>query len=405
MRVKGDLYVEIAVLEEEDMDAAARIWASAFNYGKRGAVSEWRDSAADNGRLTRLGMKDPDLKACLMILDFQVYFGEDVSIPTGGIGGVASRAEERGRGYAGKLLRGALEIMRGRKQALSLLFQFNWEFYRRLGWDWVGEQRSYSVPTRILRSSPETDYVRAAGLEDNVKIHGLYASYARRYRGPLVRDSRLWSTMLDNTDEHLTFTYLYEKDGLAEGYLTFRGGNENEISIREFVALTARAQSGLLGLLRRHEMKTKRFLWQAPCDDSLWLNGYDWEIETALKPVVQARIVDVPMALSSLKPQHLGNWANNSRNPSVVFAVDDDAAPWNTHTWKLDASTDAVHVEETREAPQLSMDIQALTQAMFGSPSLGALWRSGRIQVHDPTGLETLERLFTGPPVWLNNGF
>lgn len=397
--------METVVLEEEDMDAATRIWVSAFNYGKRGAVSEWRDAAADKSRLTRLGIKDPDLKACLMILDFQVYFGEDVSIPTGGIGGVASRAEERGRGYAGKLLRGALEIMRGRKQALSLLFPFNWEFYRRLGWDWVGEQRSYSVPTRTLRSSPESDHVRAAGMEDRAKIHGLYERYARRYRGPLVRDSHLWSKMLDDTDEHFAFTYLYEKDGLAEGYLTFRGGNENEMSIREFVALTSRAQSGLLGLLRRHDMKTKRFVWQAPCDDSLWLHGYDWEIETALKPVVQARIVDVPMALSSLKPHAPGSSLKNKQDGSVVFAVDDDAAPWNARTWKLDISGDAIHVEETRDTPQLRLDIQALTQSMFGSPSVRALQRAGRIQVFDPTALATLEGVFAGPPVWLNNGF
>ncbi len=306
--------MEIAVLAEDDMEAAFRIWASAFNQGSRASISGWREDLSRKTGHTALGIKAPGLMACLLIIDFEIYFGKSATVAMGGIAAVASLAEARGRGYAGALLRNALERMRDRGQAFSMLFPFSWDYYRRFGWDWIGEQRRYSVPTHILKPSPETEYVRAAGASDRSIIETLYTEYGRRYRGPILRDEALWNGILNDTDGHFNFTYLYEKDGVAEGYLCFRGGSEEETRVREFVALTSRARAGLLGLLRRHDMKIKRFTWTAPADDLFWADGYHKEIETKLTPVVQARIVDVVRALELWKP--VDTEARHSRQES-----------------------------------------------------------------------------------------
>src|SRR5262249_488389 len=146
-------------------------------------------------------------------------------------------------------------------------------------------------------------------------------------RGMLARNAKTWATLLDDSKKEFTYTYLYERDGRAEGYLTFRGGKEEETYIREFHCLTARAQRGLLGLLRRHEMQAETFRWRAPGDEPLWTHDYCWDIETRLLPVTMGRVVDVPGALQAWKP-------DPAERGAVTFAVQDECAPWNTGVWK-----------------------------------------------------------------------
>lgn len=392
--------MEIREISEDELQEAFLLSAQAFGQGGRDDdFAQNRRNDPDRLPSTSYGLWDAQgLQAKVSVIHYRQHFGPSCIFPMGGIGGVVSLPASRGRGYAGIMLRHALEKMRENGEFVSDLFPFSWEFYRRLGWAWVGQRNDYVVPTRILQSDKETEHVRAAVAADRPAIQECYVAWAGRYRGLVERDVKLWNRILNDSPKEYAYTFLYEPEGKVEGYLTFKGWKREETRLREFVALTPRAQRALLGLLRRHEMQVEAFAWSAPGDDSLWHQQYHWDIKTQTQPVTAARVVDVAAALSAWKPQR-------GASGKVVVRVQDDVAAWNTGTWLADFSEGVTTVQAVDAEPEVSMDIQALSQAYHGTPSLANLRSAGRMEVHAEAGYEALGRLLDGPPMWMNDSF
>ena len=388
--------MEIRILTDDDRVDAFYLSSQAFMHGNRDM--SWinnpnRDTTVAYGIWDEAG-----LQAKVVVVSYRVHLGAEVVVPMGGIAGVACLPASRGRGYAGAGLRHALAQMREAGQVISTLFPFSWDYYRRFGWEWVGTNRCYAVPTRIFKPHSETEHARAATPEDRPRILAAYTEFASRYRGLLARDDRQWNRILDDTEQRHTYTYVYEQQGRIEGYLTYRGGEKKETELREFIALTPRAQAALLGLLRRHEMQVEKFTWSAPPDDGLWSQFYHWDIETKLEPCTQGRVVDVAGALQAWKP-------STSAHGHFTLGMQDENAPWNTGTWQVEFEGGQVSVEPTQQEPQVSLDIQALSQAYFGTPTVDELRRNDRLQVHKEAGYTALRDLLAGPPMWMNDSF
>ena len=382
------------------MDRAFYLSSQAFRHGERddNRVQNW---LKDPNRTpdTGYGVYDEGgMQSKVVVQHYKQHFGPDVVIPMGGIAGVASLPASRGKGYAGTCLKYVLERMRDDGEVISALFPFSWQFYRNLGWEWVGIERSYKVTTRALKSDPETENVRAATPADRPAIAACYTEFAGRYRGAMARREQEWNRILDDNEKQYTYTYLYEKEGRVMGYLTYRGGKREETRIREFVSLTPQAQRALLGLLRRHEMQIEKFAWNAPSDDTLWSQLMHWDLETKLEPNTMSRIVDVPGAFAYCRPVP-------ASSGTVIFALKDDCAPWNTGTWRITFEGGKTQAERTNSAPQLELDIQALSQAYHGTPTLDTLRAAERLTIHDEAGFTTLKQLLDGPPMWMSDSF
>jgi predicted acetyltransferase len=288
-----------------------------------------------------------------------------------------------------------LEHMRDAGQVLATTAPANFDYYRRLGWDWTCVTRQYRATTRVLPVDPETDKVRAATKADQPGIETMYARFAEGYRGMSARDSVEWDMVLDSSKEHASYVYLYEGDEGIEGYLVVCGGNADETSLPEFLAITPRAQRALLGLLHRLHMQTKVFVWDAPEDDGLWSNCMHREIETTLRPVIQCRVVDVAAALGALRPAE-------SIRESFTMEIHDPLSSWNVGVWRVEVEGGTVSARLTQEKAHIRMDIQALSQAFFGSLSVAALRKRERIEVRGEPAFQALARLLDGPPMWAN---
>lgn len=392
--------MEIRIVEDSDMQDAYYLSSQAFRRGERDdnyAVNRLKD--ANRTVTTTFGVYDSaGLQAKVVVIQYQQIFSTQFVAPMGGIGGVACLPASRGKGYAGVCLKHSLQYMRETGQYLSTLYPFAWEFYRRLGWEWVGNQRVYSIPTRLMTAIPETESVRQALKDDRAAIAAIYSEYASRYRGMALRDDRMWNRLLDDEGGRYSYTYLYESTTGAEGYVTFQLGGKDSTHIEEFIATTPRAQRALLGLLKRHEMQVSTFKWSAPNNDMLWSNLYHGDIETRIEPVVQARIVDVVPALSALKPPP-------EVSGEVVLSIKDETAPWNIGGFRVTVQSGHVQVTPAAAEPGVALDIQALTQAYYGVPDLDAVRSAGRLRVHNEVGYQLLNSLLAGPTMWLNDHF
>lgn len=390
--------MEIRVLNEEEQKQASYIWSMAFSHGAYGKHEEDITSDPQWGGTYTCGVFDEEgLQAVVVVNDYRIYLGSEVIVPMGGIGGVASLPASRGKGYAGKCLQFSIEKMRETGHITSMLYPFSWDYYRRFGWEWVGTARKYKVQTSALKGDPETEKVRQATEADYPAIYDLYETFAKRYRGCMARSQQGWN-VLKHRKHQYRVPYIYEHEGRLEGYLIYQGGKEEETELREFIAVTGRAQRGLLGLLRRHDMQTKAFTWSAPYDDSLWSQQMHWDHSTTLEAAPMGRVVDVVKATEAWHP------APNLRG-SVVFELHDSHAPWNTGTWCAEFEGGVVEIKPSQETPQLSLDIQAFSQVYFGTPTIDSIRFADRIHVHEESGYRAFSDLFRGPLMWINDGF
>lgn len=389
--------MEIRRLVEEEFEEADYLWLQSFERGCLGSLSgldRYRDGFEH--RIDRFGLwDDAGMQATLQMYATRWQFDPEVILPTSYISSISCAPAKRGREYGKACLRRALEHMRAAGQVLSTLCPFEFAYYREFGWEWVNIRRFYRVPSQALRVVPETDRVRPAGKQDWKGIEDSYRRIGSRYRGMAIRDEAEWNLILGDSKSHLSYVYVYEGEGGIEGYLVLRGGGSDETYLPEFITETVQARRALLGLLSRLHMQGKAFTWSAPEDDGLWSEVFHRDMQTTLGTSLQGRVVDVAAALSALKPA-------TGLEGEFVLRLNDPFAEWNEGTWKASFADRAVTVQPTTEAAQLSMDIQAFSQAFFGALPATALRDRQRMEVESETGFVALRALLDGPPLWSN---
>ncbi|MES2459219.1 MAG: GNAT family N-acetyltransferase, partial [Armatimonadota bacterium] len=206
--------MELRSLTPEDRPGQDRLMSEAFSAGRRPApISEEPGQKDSESQPPVLGVFEGSrLVASLTIQELHLFWGSDI-VPLGGIAGVACAADQRGRGHVGRLLKESLRTMRDAGQYLSGLFPFSVAFYRRYGWDWVGEKRTFTVPTAAIVAYPEGKHLRAYEGPDALDIvRPLYESFARRHRGMTTRtgpEPDFWEQALKHRDNRTTYVQVY----------------------------------------------------------------------------------------------------------------------------------------------------------------------------------------------------
>ncbi len=377
--------MELRDLEPGDVLAHRRLMNHAFGQGR--IPDEPKEDDAPPQGIIGL-FEGTELRAALSIRDFSVVWGAAGPRAMGGIAGVATWAEARGRGLVDRLLKESLVRMREAGQNLSALYPFAWAFYQKFGWEWVGERASITLPLRELPKS-RTDVKLLDGDEARTLVQGVYERYTAGHHGPLTASSRDWNGRLSHSENKQTYVYAAGDDG----YLLWRYNDDNSPGdIREMLAVTPEAQSALLGVLRDLGVQRKTARWgNAPSDQTVLCHLANWEVKREVEPVFAARVVDVLSALSGLPVSVEGR---------VCFSVTDEAAPWNVGVFTLEASGGTTVCTRSMDSPQLALDIRALSQAVWGHPSLTVLRRAGRVQVSDDHGFALLAEVLTPATVW-----
>ncbi len=388
--------LEFRPITADDIEQWQRI--ASFSYERGAPVTVTPEHFGQPDRY-RIGAYDGGkLRACLGINDYQMFFGRDRR-PCGGVAGVMSEPASRGRGYAGGLMRRSLEVMREDGKYLSSLWPFSFAYYRQFGWEWTGFNRYYKLPIRALWSDKEADYMEPLYEPQADLLNPLYEAQATRYNGPLVRSPGRWPAHLRARDGREPMVYLYRRDGAPEGYAILRFiKNSDTLRVEDFVALSRRAYLGMLGLVHRHEMQGQDVELQVPPDDPLWSFIRSYDVETKEVSAGMARVVDVTAALQELEPPAEVRGA-------AVFALQDETAPWNSGTWRVTAEDGMVTLAPCRDEPGIALDIQALTQAYWGTPSLETLRAWERISVSREADFQLLHALLPSRLVWLADDF
>ncbi len=393
--------IEIRELTSEDRHRHRELMEQAFGKGR--VVPPPAPDAPPVEMHGTWGLfEEGKLRAGLGINSYTVHWGLDKTLAMGGIGGVATFVDARGKGFVEQLVRRSLEAMRDSGQTISSLFPFAWGFYRKLGWDWVGERHQMKLPLQEIKAHPEgAKVVCLTGIEARPRLEAGYATFAKRYQGVFTTESHHWHGKLGHHDNRTTYVYLYEPTG---EYFCWRyDAHGDDGQCHDFVVFTPEGHAALLSILHYLGTQCKMARVNVPVDQPLWSYVYHWDLHTEARPVCMGRVVDFAAALKqmSLPP--------DIPNGSVTLHLTDNQAPWNAGVWNItveDGNLECSALIGGTADADIATDIQTISQAFWGTPSLNQLRRNaGRVQVQDEAAFQWFCKILPGASVFMLDDF
>lgn len=362
--------MQIRPARENEIQEVAELWCDSFP-GER--------SVEDRAAMLRTGGRYGGLETVLVADDRSGAAGAckalrfdqhvtGVAMPMMGLAAVAVKPSRRRHGVAGRLCAEALRAAAARGDVISALYPFKPDYYRRMGWELVGELHDYRYRTAALPAYDEAARVREArGPEDADAIAASYARAAGVGHGPLVRDRRIWIYRLaglslgerpldveadwDVGAHPLRRALIYEdEDGVARAYALVRyarapSPEESLLEVRELVAETEPAYRGLLGHLRaqadqwpwsRHFARPAEHLGDRLDDPRPPRFRRARSLYFPIARIIRGpmlRVVDVPAAV------RLRRWFDGSdAGPTTVtmrIEIHDDELPENRGPWRV----------------------------------------------------------------------
>ena len=187
-------------------------------------------------------------------------------------------------------------------------------------------------------------------------------------------------------------------DGEPAGYALYavtddwdEEGPKGEIRVRELMAATPEARAGLWRYLLGLDLMRSLTWWLAPDQDPLphLLRNADAVSTRIGSHGLWVRLVDAPAALTARA---------YSAPFSLVLEIGDPLCPWNAGRFRLEAEDGGATCEPTGDAPDLTLEIEALGAAYLGGTPLDALAGAGRVQERTPGALRTASAAFRGFP-------
>jgi predicted acetyltransferase len=315
---------EIGAARPEELDAMLRLMCEAFAVPFAPAREAfYADPCFDieNKRVLRANGR---VVSCLTIVEARCWLGAGVA-RLGGIAGVATLPSQRRRGYAGRLLTETVRELDARGYALSALFPYAYDYYRRFGWELAGVEHRCLIAPQRLPAFPEARRVRLFRPEDRPSLERLYDDAARGRTLHCLRDGKRWSYLLSGIKHRVVYA---PGARTVEGYLLYehrRRGEEGAGSIApgvtfppilrvlEMRAATPAARRGLLGYLAAQSYAGSIEYAAAPEDllemgllDAIHAgSGGETLANVEIVPAVMARVVRLARVAESLRP----NWS------------------------------------------------------------------------------------------------
>ena len=377
--------MEVRKYNEGDRAALARLGALAFGAG----ASYWEDYY-DPEKSPRLDLdlvyvveEGGEARATAAVLPMEIFV-DGRARPLGGVAAVAAHPAYRRRGYAGELMRAALDGMHERGMHLSMLDPFSHSFYRAYGYELATEAVEYTLSPSDLPPSPQQKRVRAYAPDDLPKMVTLLEEEAARRPCCVRRGEGRWRQVLAREDQEAA---VYEDGGGVEGYLIYEqraGGEEPPRTLRvsELVARTPAARSALISFAAAYDPHDYKVSLSTSRGEPLHPFLRDSHVEARLEPGLMLRLVDVEGALGWLK-----------REPAapLVLEVSDDVIPANAGEYTVG---DGGVTRGAEAGERVKLDVRQLARLYAGYlPARQLAWH-GLLEPGSQRALEILESLF-----------
>ena len=386
---------------DRDWDGYAAVSALAFGATLADAT-EWLSFSRHTSvvRLARRGERV--VGGCLAYRVGQFFGGHAV---TGGpVGDVCVLPEERGRGLARLLLADLDDAMRAEGIAVSSLWPSTVRLYRGCGWEVVGPETGWSVPTHVLsRLRGEGRLVESPGRG----VRTLQRRVAATYNGPLDRPDWWWEWRRPRHRDERKHSYAWVEDGLVTGFMVIRQddasgpGTAFRLAVTELWWETADALHGLLGSLGSHSTMAPEVRFQdsvlPPVPEITWaIDAEHHRFGVTTREPWMLRLVDAGSAMAQR------GWPGDARG--AVHLEIQDPLHRSTRRLVLEVEGGAATTRPGGEG-RVALGIGALAAWYGGGLTATRLARLGMAR-GDAGDLAVMDRLTADLlPAWLPDHF
>jgi predicted acetyltransferase len=320
----------------------------------------------------------------------------------------------RRRGVLRSLMRHQLDDVHGRGEPLAILWASESAIYQRFGYGLGTLNGSFEIDrgrTAWLRPwEPEGRLRLVDAAEALATFPPVYERLRAVTPGALTRTETWWRWGILHDAEHMRrgagpkFRYLYEVDGVAEGYAIYRPKNEwddrgpkGQVLVVEAMAVTPRAERAVWGFLFSIDLMRSTKAGRVPVPNPLQLTLADPRaLGLTVGDGLWVRLVDLPAALTARR---------YGASDALVLDVADAFCPWNAGRWRVatvgDPGAAAATVERAGDPADLVVDVADLAAAYLGAFRLSDLARAGRVEERTAGALRRADALFAAEaPAW-----
>ncbi|WP_227354551.1 GNAT family N-acetyltransferase [Haladaptatus salinisoli] len=319
-----------------------------------------------------------------------------------GLSAVASPPENRRRGLVARMLAESLSEYREKGVVFSALWPFDYGFYRRYGWGTVTKYTKYeTTPDALALDTEPTGEFRRLDADDWELLGPVLDAHGERYALTLDRTEEWWRHRVFEGWLKDPYVYAWMRDGEARGYIVYtvqEDGDDKQFRVWELAHVDDEAYRHLLRFVQYHDSQVERVRLYEP-ENAALLDVVDdpREVDCEIRTGPMFRLVDVSRALERLSYP-------DGADGRIVLRVSDPLAEWNEGTFEL-VTGDAVRCERTDADPDVTTDVNTLSQLVAGYHSVEDAERFGGLVVETPRVSNRLATLFPKRDVFLREGF
>jgi predicted acetyltransferase len=376
--------MDIHLTVKDDVEQVRQLWEYCFDDSKQ-FVDFFFEHRFYSGNTIAV-YDGGKICSCLQILPYKIMLRGKI-YNCSYIVGVSTWPEYRGKGYAGRLLRAALDELIVRKHPVSILLPFRYDFYRKYGWETCYDQILYDdITTGFMNVVKEDCYFKPVVVSDDIyELQNCYIKFMSSYNGYIYREKEDWLRLLKELNLSKGAAYILKSGNKCEGYIIYTIRSKT-LHIHECIYVNREAREGLIAFATSHYGgQVEKVSMIAPQDDLTYLSMADPRGLLQKKPYVMARINDVDVVLSDLP-------ATNQLN--IVLNISDDLLEKNNGCFKIETHNGKTIASRTDLAPDGKLSIGALTQLFWGYLTPEQAIRNGLIQAYNRNVVNNLNKLF-----------
>ncbi|MFB3897512.1 MAG: enhanced intracellular survival protein Eis [bacterium] len=379
----------IRQVKESERQMIAEIYNNSYKTGLE-MGQKWAEKSVLSN--TRAIFEGKHIVSIIQILPYEIWVGGKV-IPMGGIGGVATRADSQGKGYAGALMTDSVRDMREHKQWTSILYPFSHAYYRKFGWELCGHRLVFrEFKQDAIRPFDEKKLVRFCEPEKEIPLlDKIYTQYAKKYNLTVKRTKLLWTQKIDQIMKDKGQGYIIEDKSEGIGYMLCTHNRiefGHECMIKEFACLNLTAYKAFFGFLQQMPNNISRFQIHTPSYPVLWKYLREpFSCRITSEPVFQFRVVDVQKAVE------LRGYPEDAKG-KITFSIKDDCGKWNEGPWKLELESGKAKLSKTSDTPEFSCTIQTFSELYSGYRVADDLTADGKLEISSLSKLPFLKSAF-----------
>ena len=379
--------MSILLATEKDHDEIIKVMATCFNWNVDDMLKERKDIPINNHeQFFVYKNENNEIESLLSVVSFDAFYEGNV-VKYGGIAGVSTLPQYRKKGNIRKIMKKAIEYMYENNMIISGLGPFKFEFYRQFGYEWCYDFQIVNC---------KIDYLKDFDLANGYKTFSYKsANIVERFRNKVICDINGAIYRDEHFIKQQWNKYKSKKSKVIGAYFNHKlvsymviNFEKDTIKVDEMYYQDENSRKYLLGYLSKYIGKYEKVEFLLQIQDNLRSILPSPRITTWRWPNMMGRIIDVKKVLELYK-------VNKPFKKDFNMKVIDHMNSHNNKTFNISCKNNKLMVEETNEKDDICININRLSQLLFGFLSAKELIELDEIFIFNKSIIPAIESLFT----------